>query len=414
MDNEKLDFFPPLIDEETDNTLELTEIDQNDPSETEGIELTFDPDFDFYEVDGYVTHKLSLSSITCPLSHEIFFEPVIGPGGFTYERDLIEVWLEQKGKCPITHSKVKKWKLIPNISMKTLVNDVLENNPDLKDDVYLPLYRFEIVKNIMTEGNYNKLKNYKKYKLTKLFKRDQLRVLRKCDNDIIKHIIDHSNEYEKGTYKAIHNICKYTNPEIIKHLVEKGVNLESTTKSLKRPIHYVCINQDLEAFNILVEKGVDIHCKDKDGFQSIHYAAREGKVDILKRLIELGANINALNDEHCLTPLMLACRNDHIECINVLVNQTDINLSLEDVDQWYAIHFACKYSRPDAVRYLLDAGAPFELLKGNCFTKFFKEKKIDILELIRDNEIMNDLDKDIIINQLKSYDQVNDNMPLLR
>ena len=75
-------------------------------------------------------HKGIFDSMRCPLSLQIFKEPVILLGDCrTYERDLISKWLADHNTSPITREHIPSPDLIENKSLKELVNEFLSLYP---------------------------------------------------------------------------------------------------------------------------------------------------------------------------------------------------------------------------------------------------------------------------------------------
>lgn len=60
-------------------------------------------------------------SLICPLSHEIFTDPVVTPYGHTFERSAIEAWLSRSQTCPITRSPLSVDDLTPNRTVLEIV-----------------------------------------------------------------------------------------------------------------------------------------------------------------------------------------------------------------------------------------------------------------------------------------------------
>jgi len=63
------------------------------------------------------------NELICPITEEIFFDPVMTSDGQTYERKAIEIWLRDHDTSPISNSKLPNKNLIPNFVIKKLVND---------------------------------------------------------------------------------------------------------------------------------------------------------------------------------------------------------------------------------------------------------------------------------------------------
>ncbi|UJR24289.1 hypothetical protein I4U23_027256 [Adineta vaga] len=63
--------------------------------------------------------------LRCPISMELFRDPVLAPDGHTYERQAIEVWIRNNGTSPITRQPLSIEQLYPNRTVKELV-DIFE------------------------------------------------------------------------------------------------------------------------------------------------------------------------------------------------------------------------------------------------------------------------------------------------
>lgn len=59
----------------------------------------------------------------CPISQELMQDPVSTSDGHTYERELIEAWLQTKSTSPITGLPLPSKDLIPNVSLRKLIQD---------------------------------------------------------------------------------------------------------------------------------------------------------------------------------------------------------------------------------------------------------------------------------------------------
>ncbi len=63
----------------------------------------------------------SNDSLLCPLTLELFRDPVLAQDGHTYERDAIEEWIRKTGTSPITRQPISIQHLISNITVKKIV-----------------------------------------------------------------------------------------------------------------------------------------------------------------------------------------------------------------------------------------------------------------------------------------------------
>lgn len=64
----------------------------------------------------------------CPITYEIFVDPVMTEDGVTYERSAIEQWLEDHTTSPLTNQELKSKNLIPNLSIKKLIAEMYQQS----------------------------------------------------------------------------------------------------------------------------------------------------------------------------------------------------------------------------------------------------------------------------------------------
>jgi serine/threonine protein kinase len=65
----------------------------------------------------------NMDSLKCPITCELFRDPVTGQDGHTYERDDITVWLNKNGTSPITREPMSIESLRPNHTVKQLIDE---------------------------------------------------------------------------------------------------------------------------------------------------------------------------------------------------------------------------------------------------------------------------------------------------
>ncbi len=89
--------------------------------------------------------KFTEQDMTCPISKQIFFDPVFASDGHTYENFEIcnRLWqikykYNYDNISPTTGLKLYDKVVMPNVSMKRIVDEYLKNNPDKKKNQYKP------------------------------------------------------------------------------------------------------------------------------------------------------------------------------------------------------------------------------------------------------------------------------------
>lgn len=64
-------------------------------------------------------------ALCCPITHEVFVDPVVAADGITYERSAIVNWLSSHNTSPMTNESLSNLNLHSNNLVKTLVEELL-------------------------------------------------------------------------------------------------------------------------------------------------------------------------------------------------------------------------------------------------------------------------------------------------
>ena len=65
---------------------------------------------------------------SCPITGEIFYDPVMTDDGHSYERNAITSWLEKHDTSPVTNLPLESKRLIPNQTLKKIIREFYESN----------------------------------------------------------------------------------------------------------------------------------------------------------------------------------------------------------------------------------------------------------------------------------------------
>src|SRR5258708_2976276 len=84
-----------------------------------------------------VNLEIDLDLLVCPLTHEIFFDPVIAQDGQIYERIVIDEWFRNNNTSPITRTNIDPT-LTECYTIKNIITTLLKQHPELKEHQYKP------------------------------------------------------------------------------------------------------------------------------------------------------------------------------------------------------------------------------------------------------------------------------------
>lgn len=210
----------------------------------------------------------------CPITLQVFKDPVIASDGNTYERSAIKKVLddpnETKRVSPISREKLTTV-LIPARQILNLRDELLQTYTKLQKDMYKPShlhYKAEVSK-IVADKEFEKLKSFTDFSWSG-FTIDEKKAIFQCDvNSILRYMLDNFiNLEDPGTsgFRIIHYVCMHTNYKILKYTVEKGVDIEAPTdkEGKHRPIHFVCKNHNKKSIKYMLNKDVSLEKKESD------------------------------------------------------------------------------------------------------------------------------------------------------
>ncbi|CAF1499813.1 unnamed protein product [Rotaria sp. Silwood1] len=73
----------------------------------------------------------------CPITHQIFKDPVLAEDGHTYEREAIVQWIQNHGTSPLTRQLLRVNKLHSNFTIKKIVDEFQSKNFCFKLDEHI-------------------------------------------------------------------------------------------------------------------------------------------------------------------------------------------------------------------------------------------------------------------------------------
>ena len=328
----------------------------------------------------------------CPISQQIFNKPVIAMDGYIYEKDEIKKWFKYHNTSPMKQ-KIISTCVTKNYIFNELLKEFLKNNPHELDNMYViernHLDFQDKVKRHIENKKFNKLLDYKKFSFNELYDESFESLIRNGDAQIFSHVINNMINLEfEDNWRPIHFVCRYGTFEMLKLLVDKGVNLECENNDKWRPIHFVCRHGTFEMLKLLLDKGVNLECETNSKWRPIHFVCHYGTFEMLKLLVDKGVNLECVTNSKW-RPIHFVCRNGTIEMLQLLVNK-EVNLECDSAIKWKPIHAICHYGTFDTIKYFLTKNTRLD-------TKIAKYNDDDadygIIELIGMNDKLTNDDK---------------------
>ena len=155
--------------------------------------------------------------IICPISHQIFLNPVIASDGHTYELKGISLWQSIHKTSPITREIISEIFYISR-HMKNEVDNYLRLYPEELNNQYEMsndyLDNISEIKIHMKNKNYEKILSYGNFN----YKFINEEIIEECPSHVLKYIINNCSNLEASYYG-------YSN--IVKLLIELGADIHA-------------------------------------------------------------------------------------------------------------------------------------------------------------------------------------------
>ncbi|CAG2227454.1 unnamed protein product [Mytilus edulis] len=166
------------------------------------------------------------------------------------------------------------------------------------------------------------------------------------------------NVKDVGGDTALHAACFNGHFEVVKLLIQIGMNVNEGNCKGQTPLLMACANGFFNIAKLLINNNANINQSDNEKFTPLLYASNSN-LDTVELLIKHNCDIDAKNCDD-ITALHKACSNGHAQIVDILI---ELLLSRgANVDYWEEggvtpLQGACKYGHIDAVVSLLKNNA---------------------------------------------------------
>lgn len=159
-----------------------------------------------------------------------------------------------------------------------------------------------------------------------------------------------TNEETTPLFIAVEN----KHADIVQLLLKHGANINgSHSCSGWNALHQASYEASTEIMKLLLEQGVDKESKDDFGITPLFIAAQYGKLESVKLLLSYGANVNCQAKDKA-TPLFITAQEGHASCAELLLSHgADPNLFCNEESWQLPIHAAAQMGRTTILEILM-------------------------------------------------------------
>ncbi len=257
---------------------------------------------------------------TCPITHQLMYDPVIAADGETYEREAIERHLQSSDRSPMHGDALTHTMLTTNRALKRTIESFRNKNESADDELYLPTSLVQTCRDAVLVENMVEAK--------KLLQKEPRLFQYKFDGN--QSVLDLSFQTSAATVKSILALYPVEHkPKLTHQLCAKiskalgHIGLQTLTESY----------QDSTSINIRLESAI--------AYKSIDYA---------KAVLKLGADPNQFNSKG-LPPLHQAIDSDNKALISILI-QNGANPKQPEKNGLTPIEYATQANKPHLANHI--------------------------------------------------------------
>ncbi|VDI65891.1 Hypothetical predicted protein [Mytilus galloprovincialis] len=211
---------------------------------------------------------------------------------------------------------------------------------------------------------------------------DTVKLLTALNGKLLESRENATIKYKYG-WSALQGACSKGHTEIVKLLVDFGMNLNFTLGARGTPLYLACENGHYNTVKFLLDLNrqtlnsrVDTIIKNRNGQSVLHVACLNGHTEVVKLLVGVGLNVNDTTHNGC-TPLYLACQNGHTDMVKYLLDlnggilNSRVDTKFKDEDGMSVLHKACSKGHKEVVKLLIDVGMNVNDISNKGYTPIY-------------------------------------------
>lgn len=244
----------------------------------------------------------------CPLSLQIMFDPVLLASGQTFERSFIQKWLDHGLRvCPKTHQNLRHINLVPNNTVKGLIENWSKENGILLHHYNGHRQIFRDMENEVEEESVGFSSSH-----------DGRLAIKEHDSSSSNHpnVQDPDNDYQSDSVSSLNSSNKEISesPNLLQNNDLSPQHLSSTTSGSNFPASAFCIEkliEDLRSSSSELQESTTLKLRllTKDSMENRTLIAQCGAISLLISLLH---STSKKTQENAVTSLMnLSIHNDN-------------------------------------------------------------------------------------------------------
>ncbi len=145
----------------------------------------------------------------------------------------------------------------------------------------------------------------------------------KGHNNILKMLLHHSNTVDLKTVV----VCGCQ--DILSHVIQKSKDINEPFEKEETALHITAFHGYHECVKCLLDNGAKCDVSDLYGNLPLHFAAQSGNISLMRDILKCSKSVINKTNISGWTPLHIAVRECHVECVEALV-QAGASVTVKD------------------------------------------------------------------------------------
>ncbi|XP_008476539.1 E3 ubiquitin-protein ligase MIB2-like [Diaphorina citri] len=185
--------------------------------------------------------------------------------------------------------------------------------------------------------------------------------------------------YNKLKHTPLHVAVFQNFPQCVQVLLRNGCNVNIQDNNQDTPMHDA-VAKGFEEIQLLLlsHPEVNLYLENSKGFNILNYAVLRGNMKVTEKILALNRNLATVpKTSDGFTPLHVACFNDHIEIVELLVEKYKVNINALDLKKRTPLMAAVGQGQTSVINYLMlrDVALDIQDIDGNGLLHFLFIKK---------------------------------------
>lgn len=223
-----------------------------------------------------------------------------------------------------------------------------------------------------------------------------------CINNLLAHGADIEHRWSEGK-SLLHIAALQDSAHLIPLLQEKGLDINETDQRGATPFLYAVKRDATASIKQLLKHGADPLTQEENGYSPLHIALQHNHVEIINILLDENAVVKSLNEDHTkrdkYTPLMVATTHTEFAIIKQLI---DLGANINDKDSQNRTVMSMVLANPHAddiepiMEYLIEKGADIPYNDPDDFYGRYRKNPEYILHSAIESKASNHVIKTLI------------------